>query len=894
MNLGKRGLAVAGMIVLGALLAAQVASAAELKVLLPLGRTAYQTNEWIDVSVLRTSGGALGAGDLTMVVSGDDGSKASFGFPVKAAAVAGKDARATEHLHLNGWLLRPGHYKIDVAANGASASAEIDVVSHVRRSTFRTMNWGGAQGKDLEVLGEDSMGFNLMYGQYRLQNALANEDASVKGGLDFMQCCTMGGAHQMDIRMECDWSDPYVMRGGTARVAQQAFINRTAPDCIGIHFYDEPGLTWHKHPVTGEWTCHGIPAQVRAYKSAFGEEPIQYSEVKTDKPDTLARWEQFERWHLGFVDAAWREAAFGVSWVRPDYISSNQSQYGWYAYADGYYFNVVRSLPVISGHGGYDDMNLGYHHPAFYFEFGRMRDLAKPAWYLPCWYGSTPSTHFRLEQYLSFMMNLQGLMTPPDMKVERPSTCPAAEGIVESNKLEGRLGTIFDTMPVTRPEIAVLYSISQAIRAQQKDMKDNYDAGKHRDKLMFVYLASKLIHQSFFPIVEEDILDGTLAANHKAVILAGIDYLHTRHIKALEAFAANGGLVLLTDDCQVAINGAQKLGVPVDISFNEEMGTLWKEGKMDELWQRNLTGNYIKAVEPLAKALDAKLRELKFNPVFECDQAGVSIARQAAGDIEYLFAANATWDEALGGKNSVRPNVAAISLPDDGRPIYDAILGGPAAAFKKEGKDQKATLRFGAGQMRVFARTARPIGSVAVSAPALCRDYTVDSLPLRVEFGASVLDDKGGLLAASIPLELKVTDPLGVTRFALFRATKDGQLRASLPLAANDPAGEWKVAVRELLSNREGTAKFTLAAPKQCGALAGATPRAVFFKDDWQNVYRFFRTQHSVTVVKGKGDYEDAAKRIADILKPWDVRCASVNAVDVAKPRELTAEEAKT
>jgi hypothetical protein len=36
-------------------LAALPARAADLKVLLPLGRVAYQTNEWIDVSVVRTS-----------------------------------------------------------------------------------------------------------------------------------------------------------------------------------------------------------------------------------------------------------------------------------------------------------------------------------------------------------------------------------------------------------------------------------------------------------------------------------------------------------------------------------------------------------------------------------------------------------------------------------------------------------------------------------------------------------------------------------------------------------------------------------------------------------------------------------------------------------------------
>ena len=41
------------------------AAAAEIKILLPLGRTAYQTNEWIDVSVVRSSATALPAAPLT-------------------------------------------------------------------------------------------------------------------------------------------------------------------------------------------------------------------------------------------------------------------------------------------------------------------------------------------------------------------------------------------------------------------------------------------------------------------------------------------------------------------------------------------------------------------------------------------------------------------------------------------------------------------------------------------------------------------------------------------------------------------------------------------------------------------------------------------------------------
>ncbi len=98
------------VILLGGLAMGLNSAAAELKLSLPLGRKAYQTNEQIDLAVVRADTRALAAGTLTLTLAGTDGSALSFDFPVAAVPVTGNDARATEHLHLNGWLLRPGHY----------------------------------------------------------------------------------------------------------------------------------------------------------------------------------------------------------------------------------------------------------------------------------------------------------------------------------------------------------------------------------------------------------------------------------------------------------------------------------------------------------------------------------------------------------------------------------------------------------------------------------------------------------------------------------------------------------------------------------------------------------------------------------------------------------------
>src|SRR5262245_28697400 len=137
------------------------APAAELKLLLPQNRTAFQTNEWIDVSVVRSAPEKLPASDVNLTLTGDHGGAVTVTFAVTAVQISGKGARATEHLHINGWLLRPGKYAVEVACDGASARTDIEVFGHVRQSSFRLINWGRAKGAREQLpQGENSLGFN--------------------------------------------------------------------------------------------------------------------------------------------------------------------------------------------------------------------------------------------------------------------------------------------------------------------------------------------------------------------------------------------------------------------------------------------------------------------------------------------------------------------------------------------------------------------------------------------------------------------------------------------------------------------------------------------------------------------------------------------------------------
>jgi hypothetical protein len=866
--------------------------AAALKLLFPLERTAYQTNEIIDLTVQRTAEHALAAADFTLALASTDGSQMFFVFPGKAVPAASSGATETLHLHLNGWLLRPGHYAVTVQADGSKASGSIDIFSHLRRSTFRNIDWGSrVQGRDMAVLGEDGMGFNLIYGEYRLKNNAANSQATMRGGADYMHCCAMGGGHQLDLRPECDWSDPYALQGGTARAMQQAFLDRTKPNALGIHFFDEPGLTWE------HGTPNDVSAQLRSFKSAFGKDRIAATAVNQADANSEDQWQFWGRWKESFIDAAWKDARFAVDLVKPDFISVTQSQYAWNAYADGYYYNAARSLPVISGHGGYDDGPGSYFYPAYYQDFGRMRQSNKPNWYLPSWGNIKNDELYRLEQYLCFINNLQGLAKSPDPSMDHPFAAATASSIVETNKMGLRLGTIFNAMPPTPADVAVLYSLSQCLDAQMKSgMRDNYlGGGETRGRLLSLFFAGKMIHIPLTPIVEEDVLDGTLAAGYKAIVLTNINFLDPKTKSILEDYAAMGGTVLETDDCQLQIKGARKLGATA-VDQNEQIEAQWAAGNRAESTRLRAAGLYFQEAKPLALALKAKLAEIGVKPIVDCANDQVVFSRQAQGDIEYLFAVNATWDDKAGTPLSIKPAIATIGFPPDGRTIYDAVRGGPVPELANAAASSPVgVFRFGAGQMRGFARTVRPIGGIDIQTPVISRDFTGNTAPITFSVNAELIDTANRRISGAAPCQIHVIDPLGSVRYDLYRATDAGQLQIKLPLAANDPSGQWTVNVTELLAGHTGSATFNYKAAPQCGAVAGATPRAVFFGDDADHVYRFCRTHQHVTVVKGRGDdCIAAANRLAEILKPWGVQCTIVDAATVDKPRTLTADEAKT
>ena len=134
---------------------------------------------------------------------------------------------------------------------------------------------------------------------------------------------------------------------------------------------------------------------------------------------------------------------------------------------------------------------------------------------------------------------------------------------------------------------------------------------------------------------------------------------------------------------KLVVKGHSRMGKMMDYIFGG-MRMDKKKKKQLQLQLGPLTGlrGQLAASASLANAIKPLLEKASILPVFHCDQPGISATRQTAGDIEYLFAVNATHDPDGDPRLGLMATDATIRILADGRPVYDAVIGGKVAAFK--------------------------------------------------------------------------------------------------------------------------------------------------------------------------------------------------------------------
>ncbi len=266
--------------------------AAEVKLLLPQNRTAFQTNEWIDVSVVRRSQETLTAGDLKLTLAGADGSKIETTFvstPRKQVP-----AVAVEHLHVNGWLLRPGKYTVTAAVDGTTAATDIEVFSHIRQSSFRLINWGRAKGKEQRRPGRRQPGLQpLLRPRHDERRQLHPRRRRFHVELHHERRPPDGHAQGMRLVRSARPARRHPARGPASdgrphqtQRARRPLLRRAGPD-LGRRTR-RPASSAARNPQPGS----------RPTSAAFGKVPPAYQKIDPKNPQDVERLEA-----LGDVEA---------------------------------------------------------------------------------------------------------------------------------------------------------------------------------------------------------------------------------------------------------------------------------------------------------------------------------------------------------------------------------------------------------------------------------------------------------------------------------------------------------------------------------------------------------------------------------------------------------------
>lgn len=333
-------------------------------------------------------------------------------------------------------------------------------------------------------------------------------------------------------------------------------------------------------------------------------------------------------------------------------------------------------------------------------------------------------------------------------------------------------------------------------------------------------------------LYDEDIKDGAL--DRYSVLAIPQCRLLLRSVKErLDAFQKAGGTVLLDADAQVKIAGAITLP---QVSAADVGGARLElvPGEVLELStspQARLDADLRLAAKALRERL---LPRLKQRPFVDSPHPYVVLDARASGELSYIFAINdrRTVGPYLGQFGAVLerglPISAAIELRDTPGALYDALERQQLSVSAGQGGGCSTELQLEPGWGKLLVAAPEPLGRVQVAVSGRPSSGGPVAVKVQARY-ASGRDVKG-----VVPLRLEVLSPDGDTNdYSRYTATgPDGSWATSVPIADNEPPGEWVVRVTELIGGHSTLAGFTVApaaavAPGQQAAQAVPGPKTI-------------------------------------------------------------------
>ena len=327
-------------------------------------------------------------------------------------------------------------------------------------------------------------------------------------------------------------------------------------------------------------------------------------------------------------------------------------------------------------------------------------------------------------------------------------------------------------------------------------------------------------------LYDEDIKDGALDG-YAVLAIPQCRFLLKSVRERIDAFQQAGGTVLLDADAQVSIPGAVTLP---QVSATGAGGARLElvPGEVLELStspRAHLDAELRLAAEALREQL---LPRLKQKPFVDSPTPYVVLDARASGELSYIFAINdrRTVGPYLGQFGAVLergvPINAQIGLRDAPGALYDALERRQLSVSASEGGGCSTELQIEPGWGKLLIAAPEPMGRV---------DLTVSDRPSSggpVDVKVQAKYASGRTVTGVVPLRFDLLSPDGaINDYSRFTATgPDGAWSASVPIADNEPPGEWVVRVTELIGGNTTLAGFSVeaAAPGQQVAQPAPTP----------------------------------------------------------------------
>lgn len=621
-------------------------------------------------------------------------------------------------------------------------------------------------------------------------------DLVLQSGAQFTTLNTHATMHQPDEEYN-DWSDPETIGSLCYRTQHAAQYLRPYGGFVGVHYADEPGLTWGVETPDGRTFLSGekavepgdyqgplsIAIQREMYTRATGKPAPDWRHPFED----FDAWMDYMRWRttiLGDVFARFTEVLHAVD---PRLLGTSQI-YEWAVAGDGCYPpEEAKGVDVLCTHA-YCDRQLGFWYCAHETDAMRSGAWDKPLWMLPTWdMGITPPDGVRASVYSTLARKVEGLLWSHDWMMTWPQ---AKEITARILPISGML----QHAQKLRDDVGIFYSRDQHLYAYAERVMDSAGAGRdYVGKLNTAWMLTMSAHRPASWLVEEELLAG-LAANHRVLLAPALTYARPRIKEALERYIADGGTLILDAASTLEIAGAQHLPFAVGDWFNGPANMTDYRAWTD---QRRYDAFVTPDLEAFMSALAPHV-----DPVATCDHPQFMLSLQGGDQARYLWVVNmAQLDrhDEEGRPRCLTPATGTLTLPGGEYAAYDVFT-------RRRLDDRTITLELDRGDACIYALLPDAITQVRLETPA----WQAPELTLNVNVAS-----EQGVIDATIPLQIDLSAPDSTTISTLYRATRHGEFSERLQLGASAMSGVWTVTIIELLSGLSATDSFTVTSTEE-------------------------------------------------------------------------------